>query len=205
MDQEAEALNALFDEGLQTLHFRKPDYDKANFEGALKAIKPKYLKRVVIHSHYELIDRYNLKGIHFPEKILADLEDASGAIKKLQSKGMTVSASFHSIDRLYKNSYPLDYVFLSPIFESISKPGYKSEMDLKELSAFIASAKKKPKVIALGGVETDKVPELIKAGFDGFAILGSLWNKYRISTNIDTLKEKYRDFVNLTKAHAGQA
>ena len=61
-----------------------------------------------------------------------------------------------------------DYVTLSPIFDSISKQGYKSAFKLMELKNKI----KGKKVVALGGVTPDKFSYLKSIGFKGAALLG---------------------------------
>jgi thiamine-phosphate pyrophosphorylase len=67
----------------------------------------------------------------------------------------------------------IDYVTLSPIYNSISKPGYNSSFDL--FDAQLLSALKRQKVIALGGVTPDKFQQLHDAGFAGAALLGYVW------------------------------
>ena len=193
---EAEAINMLCEEGLQIFHFRKPQCDKASLEQALKLIKPGFVKRMVIHSHHELINKYNLRGIHFPERSLAEIGDAAVAIKKLQKKSMTVSTSFHSIKQLSENNYPFDYVFLSPVFNSISKPDYRSSIDLGQFTSFISSVSKRPAVIALGGIDINKIETVRNAKFDGFALLGVIWSEFKITNDIDKLKADYVRIVN---------
>lgn len=67
------------------------------------------------------------------------------------------------------------YCFLSPVFDSISKQGYKANFDKEELKNFLKKDRN-IKVIALGGVTKENYSELIGLGFDGGAFLGSVWN-----------------------------
>ena len=70
-----------------------------------------------------------------------------------------------------------DYVFLSPIFDSISKIGYESAFDDAEvLTAFLANSKQR--VIAFGGVDADRIAICEELGFRGYAMLGDIWKKY---------------------------
>ncbi len=78
----------------------------------------------------------------------------------------------HSIEQL-DQSENFDYVTLSPIFDSISKPGYKSAFNLENISRYIRGKK----VVALGGVTPDKFPALRDAGFFGAAMLGHFWQQ----------------------------
>ena len=68
-----------------------------------------------------------------------------------------------------------DYCFLSPIYDSISKVGYKSNFEKKELHEAKQSGILTDKCIALGGVTPKHIPELIEMGFGGAAFLGYAW------------------------------
>ena len=85
---------------------------------------------------------------------------------------------FHSLKELedYKEKY--EYAFLSPIFDSISKVGYKSNFDLQELKRKfpLLSGEGQGGVIALGGIDESKIETCRQLGFAGVAVLGALWN-----------------------------
>ena len=69
----------------------------------------------------------------------------------------------------------LDYCFISPIFDSISKPGYQAAaLDAQQLQAAL-SRPGRPRVIGLGGVTADLVPQVHAMGLDGVAVIGSVW------------------------------
>ncbi|GHV12504.1 thiamine phosphate synthase [Fibrobacterales bacterium] len=72
-----------------------------------------------------------------------------------------------------------DMILLSPVFDSISKEGYKSKFSREELKNGIADWRKlnkTTKIYALGGVDDENIKELPELGFDGAAILGAVWN-----------------------------
>lgn len=87
------------------------------------------------------------------------------------------NGSCHSFEEVEVLEGKLKYCFLSPIFDSISKEGYKAKFEAEELKQFL-KRDRKIKVIALGGVTNDNYLKLIKLGFDGAAFLGSVWSKY---------------------------
>ena len=90
--------------------------------------------------------------------------------KELQTKSLTLSSSFHSMENLRQADGIFDYVFLSPVFDSISKPGYVSSCVLQ-----VEYKLKTTKVIALGGIQANNISEAKKLGFDGVAALGAIW------------------------------
>lgn len=85
--------------------------------------------------------------------------------------------SCHSFDEVIKIDGKVEYCFLSPIFDSISKEGYQSNFDKLELKEFLRKDRK-IKVIALGGLTEVNYTEILELGFDGGAFLGSVWKKY---------------------------
>jgi nanoRNase/pAp phosphatase (c-di-AMP/oligoRNAs hydrolase) len=74
-----------------------------------------------------------------------------------------------------KNEY--DYLFLSPIFDSISKNGYKSIYTNDDLQEASKLGIIDDKVIALGGVTLDKIEYLRKLHFGGVAMIGGIYNR----------------------------
>jgi thiamine-phosphate pyrophosphorylase len=66
----------------------------------------------------------------------------------------------------------VDYVLAGPAFETASKPGYGPELGRKGLSA-IARAARVP-VLAIGGINTARVADLIAEGAAGVGVMGSV-------------------------------
>ena len=62
--EEDKIITALFEEGLDTLHLRKPGTAPMFAERLLTLIPEQYHKRIVVHGHFYLKEEYKLKGIH---------------------------------------------------------------------------------------------------------------------------------------------
>ena len=69
------------------------------------------------------------------------------------------------------------YVFLSPIFDSISKKGYKHSFSNKDLEEAGINGIINERVVALGGVTPEYIPQLRAWNFGGAAFLGDVWNR----------------------------
>ena len=65
----------------------------------------------------------------------------------------------------------IDYAFLSPFFDSISKEGYKSNQQLWH----IAKGVNRKKSVALGGIEAKNIAKIQSLGMKGAAVLGAVW------------------------------
>ena len=81
--------------------------------------------------------------------------------------------SLHSLQELQLGLSGMDYVFLSPIFDSISKQGYSAAFEAEALAVALQTAK--CPVIALGGISPQNIPIAASLGFSGVAALGSIW------------------------------
>ncbi len=161
-------LEQMFRGGLETFHLRKPDWDLDKTAEFLDRLDAQYHGQVVLHDHYELTQRYKVRGVHLNERNKDKWDDyLTGPLQR--------SASFHSPEEL--ESMPdmnCSYVFLSPVFPSISKAGYIPRYTEDELAAGLASTD--IPVIALGGITPEKVYRCRKMGFAGVAVLGGIWN-----------------------------
>ena len=166
---ETSLVNSLFFHGLGKLHLRKPGAGKEMLSDWIREIRPEYRKRIVLHDHHDLAREFSLGGIH--------LNGRNPEVPEwLDRKEFTVSRSCHSIQEIRENLAECDYLFLSPVFDSISKEGYGAAFSREELEEARSCGLLSDNVYALGGVSLDKLPELLTYGFYGAAILGDLWN-----------------------------
>jgi thiamine-phosphate pyrophosphorylase len=166
--EEDKIITTLFDEGLDILHLRKPDTAPVYAERLLTLIPEKYHKRIVVHDHFYLKEEYKLKGIHLSHRNPLIPDNYTGH----------VSASCHTFDEVMADKKMCDYVFLSPIFDSISKEGYASAFTSESIREAAEKGIIDKRVIALGGVDENNLLQVKDFGFGGAAILGGLWNKF---------------------------
>lgn len=151
----------LIDAGFDYVHIRKPALQKNEMQQFIESIPTRYYNRLKLHDHFDLADKYDLAGIHLNSRN----RTAPTGFQKHVSKSCHAIEELRDIDRF-------EYVFLSPIFDSISKQGYKarfSKDELEDSSNLISE-----KVMALGGVADKHIPYLQKIGFGGCALLGYL-------------------------------
>ncbi|MCI8998027.1 MAG: thiamine phosphate synthase [Muribaculaceae bacterium] len=162
---EAHSVLAILDNGWDRVHLRHPGASRRDMINLIERIPQKYHSRLVLHGHFDLVFEFNLGGLHLNNRCPTPPPLFHG----------NISQSCHSIEEVKKcASLPskYSYVTLSPIFDSISKKGYKSGFDINSLEK-LSEISSLP-VIALGGVTFERLPELSRYNFSGFAMLGSL-------------------------------
>jgi len=166
---EINILNQLFEAGLEYFHLRKPDKNFEEHCDYLNQIDEKYHNKIVVHLFHELVNKFNIKGIHFQEQKRRDVLDVpSDYFKDLSMDGKTISSSFHEPEELINADFEFDYHLLSPVFSSISKKGYEGKgFDVNHITK---------KVIGMGGVTTNNLEEFSQLGFKGVGVLGGVWN-----------------------------
>ncbi len=175
MPNETGIANSLFAAGLQRLHVRKYGASEAQLTQYISTIHPQFRQRIVIHSHFHLLHDLGLGGIHLntATRLAPTLSSITHGIP-----AKVTSTSFHSWQEITENTIPYRYVFISPVFNSISKPGYLAGIDRSQLSAVKAQQNASgtaPAIYALGGIDQTNIITLKNEGFDGAALLGSIW------------------------------
>lgn len=162
---EVSAICRLLDNGVDTIHIRKPHWDEHQCRALIEEIPPHYRCQLVVHQYFELCGEYHLQGIHLNRRH-PDLPS--------RHRG-TISCSCHSLQEVVAQKPRMNYLFLSPIFDSISKQGYCSNFSIELLREAQAEGIIDNKVIALGGVTPRKQPLLESLGFGGYAMMGAVW------------------------------
>lgn len=182
---EITILNQLFQEGLEYYHLRKPNKDYKAHCDYLNAIDSKYHNKIMVHYHHELVNEFNLKGIHFQEQKRIDNIDNPGQyFKGLQMFGKTISSSFHEPKDLENCHFEFDYHLLSPVFSSISKAGMSGRgFNVTSIDKII---------LGMGGVSTDNLSEFEKLGFKGVGVLGGIWNSDSPIANFKKMMQYYK-------------
>lgn len=174
---EAERIIQLLSGGAADIvHIRKPLLDKLDrlaaldildkLERLIRALPASLYNRLVLHDGHQLAVKYGLRGVHLNSRNPQPPEGFKGA----------VSISCHSLAELAEaRKQPYAYMSLSPIFDSISKPGYHSAFTVQQIAEARRQGLIDQRVMALGGVTFDKINDVLEMGFGGAMILGDAW------------------------------
>ncbi len=184
IEDEIAILTQLFEAGLEYYHLRKPTKDYEMLRGYLNQIDSKYHNRIVVHSYHELVNEFNLKGIHFQEQERKDkLEIPGRYFKNLEMYGKTISSSFHEPEDVLHCDFEFDYHLLSPVFTSLSKSGYEGRgFDVNTIDKTI---------IGMGGVTADNCKAFKTLGYKGVGVLGGVWNSMNPVEDFGKIKSNF--------------
>ena len=164
---EAVFIDKLFSQGLDLLHLRKPEASLEAYKRLLLQIPKHWYSRIVLHEHFALAEKFGLHGIHLNRRCSQVPDSFRGSI----------SCSCHTLEEVKKQKASKDYVFLSPIFDSISKVGYHAAFSPTLLKQAAVENVIDEKVIALGGITAKNIPLVKEWHFGGVALLGDIWKR----------------------------
>jgi len=170
---DLEVLHNLFAAGLDLVYLRTNLVNDVNWVRIIAKINPTFSDRIIIPA--------SSRAFGLKSKLIGHWKEAA---RKEHQPDMFLSDKVYSTSVHYLTDI-LDlpacfrYVFYSPVFPSISKPGYNPQIDLVTLKQDVIKLCEKkaelPQIIALGGIQAENVKEVKDAGFDGVALMGALW------------------------------
>jgi thiamine-phosphate pyrophosphorylase len=170
IDNEHEIINNLFAEGMDRFHLRKPSDSKEKIKALLNKINPQYYSKIALHQFHEMAEEFGITRLHYKKKVRRKAKEEE--LIKNKQKGYLLSTSVHSIKSYSRLLQYYDYTFMGPVFNSISKTGYMDgfwkDMDITDDKGAI-------KMIAIGGVTSENMDKVYRMGFDGVAVLGTIW------------------------------
>lgn len=177
---EATLVEMILQEGWDYVHLRHPLATIREVKGVIEAIPQRWHSKLKLHGHFELINEFNLGGVHLNHRCPAVPKNYRGK----------VSCSCHTMSDV-RCANGFEYVTLSPVFDSISKTNYKGMGE-----KFSLDDKGGTRVLALGGITPGNAETALAMGFDGIAVLGYLFQPSGCQ-GIDEFSRRLREFNNL--------
>jgi thiamine-phosphate pyrophosphorylase len=176
IEDEHKIITQLFEAGLGTLHVRKPRLRTKQLIEYLDKIPHQFHNRIIVHSHHNLASKYNLLGVHYTRLHLEPNFRNWWREKKLSfiKRKLIRTSSHNKLASLYdERDIEYDYVFLSPIFDSITG---KYQSGFYEDSIKAAVQKTGLKIVARGGIDITRIEKVNELGLYGLALYSCLWN-----------------------------
>lgn len=167
VERESYYIEKFLNEGADYFHIRKPALPSSEVETLIKKIPENLLPKISIHNNYHLLGKYDIGGIHFTSKSKHLLNDYKNSL-------LRKSISCHSFEEIIELPSYIDYTFLSPVFNSISKENYSGKFNSEETKNFL-SRKFDFEIVALGGISNNNIEKTVQLGFKNAAVLGAIW------------------------------
>lgn len=161
---EGDAIARLLKSGRFThVHLRHPSATRREMLRLIESVPQPLHNRLRLHGHFDLVLEFNLGGLHLNSRCPEPLSGYSGSL----------SRSCHTIDEVIQSAETerFEYVTLSPVFDSLSKPGYNGIFADANLSPL---TRLPLKVVALGGITPSRLTLLSQMPFAGYAMLGAV-------------------------------
>lgn len=167
IDGEAAFIRRLLANGIDIVHLRKPEANIDYCRVLLGELTDAERARIVVHDYYTLYEEFALRGVHQNRKIVHLPKEYRGSRTR----------SCHSFEEVVRYRDECDYLFLSPIFDSISKEEYCHQFSHEELQQAAREGIIDNRVVALGGVTPDKIAYLESLNFGGVAMSGAIFRQ----------------------------
>lgn len=164
----ADILGVAFAAGCRWASVREKDLpvpDQIALARGLLPIARQFSARLTLHGDAAAAQSAGVDGVH-----LAAGGDSAAARSMLGPEAL-IGLSVHTPAEA-ASAGAADYTIAGPAYETASKPGYGPALNASGISAI---AKRSPvPVIAVGGIRTSNLSEIIKAGAAGIAVMGGI-------------------------------
>jgi len=166
----ADIVSAAVEAGCRWISLREkdlPDDEQVPLARSLAAAAHRHGARFTVHGEAELAKLAAADGVH-----LSSGRDP-GAARGLVGPERLVGVSIHTVTEAEAiDPSAVDYALAGPAFETISKPGYGPEIGRLGLGDIVRAAP--VPILAIGGINTVRVGEVIAAGCAGVAVMGGV-------------------------------
>jgi thiamine-phosphate pyrophosphorylase len=143
-----------------------PPAERRNLLAALATLGRRFGAIVMAHEDIEAVAAAGAAGVHLPGS-------GDPRMARLLLPGALIGASAHSApEAAALIRAGADYVTVSPVFLTASKPGYGPALGLDGLARIVAEIP--GPVVALGGITPDNAAPCRGAGAHGVAVMGEV-------------------------------
>lgn len=123
--------------------------------------------RIIVNGDIDTAVMCGADGVH-----LQSLDAIAGARATLGPDALVGYSAHSGAEAVAAGDYGADYVLLSPVFETPSKPGYGPPLGVDQLGRACRDAT--VPILALAGVTPSRVARCMAAGAAGIAVMGSV-------------------------------
>jgi thiamine-phosphate pyrophosphorylase len=164
-----EVAEAAFRGGCRWFSLREKDLpptERRDLLRALVALGHRHGATIIAHEDLAAVVATGADGVHLPGG------GDPAAARRLLPAGLVGVSAHTSEEAAAQLEAGADYVTLSPIFLTLSKPGYGPAVGLDRLAA--AARPAAGPIVALGGIDDRNIAACLAAGAQGIAVMGEV-------------------------------
>jgi thiamine-phosphate pyrophosphorylase len=166
----AEIVAAAMAAGCRWVSLREKDLPEDEQVPLLRALLPlarRHGAKLMVHGEAALAKLAGADGVHLPSG------SDPVAARALIGPAKLLGVSIHTVGEAEAiDPAVVDYALAGPAFETVSKPGYGPEIGRKGLVEMTRAAR--VPLLAIGGINTLRIAEVIAAGCAGVAVMGGV-------------------------------
>ena len=123
---------------------------------------------LILNDRVDLVLALNLDGVHLRANSLS-----ISVVRKLIGPNRLIGISTHSVEEVQRANHDgADYIIFGPIFDTPSKRSFGSPLGLDVLAD--ACRNSMVPIFAIGGITSERVCDVRRAGVHGVAVIGAL-------------------------------
>ena len=168
-----EQVDLLIDSGAMLIQLREKTDSPLRFfkqaESAVRVARDRGAK-IIINDRVDIALALKADGVHLGQE---DLGPA--AARRILGANAIIGFSTHSLEQArLAAQLPVDYVAIGPIFSTSTKPSTNRPVGLDGLARLREALGGVP-LVAIGGITSENIAAVIKAGADVVAVIGDIW------------------------------
>jgi thiamine-phosphate pyrophosphorylase len=130
---------------------------------------------LILNDRVDLVLALNLDGVHLRANSLP-----VSVVRRLIGPNRLIGISTHSVEDVQRANYDgADYIIFGPIFDTPSKRSFGAPLGLKVLAEVCRNSM--VPIFAIGGITSERVRDVRRAGAHGVAVIGALLTSADIS------------------------
>jgi thiamine-phosphate pyrophosphorylase len=148
---------------------RATDRQALAWAAAIRALCRAHGVLFFVNDRFDLALAAGADGVHLGQQDLPP-----GRLPAAARARLRVGRSTHDLGELAAaRAEGVDYLAFGPVFASSSKPGAGQARGLEALAAAVRAAAPLP-LVAIGGIDAERIPQLVRAGAAGVAVIGAV-------------------------------
>ena len=164
-----DVVHAALDGGVRAVQLREKDLEGRELYALaerLRALTLRYQAHLLVNDRLDVALAVEADGVHLGQHSFA-VKDA----RRLLGAGKLIGVSTHSQHEITA-AQRADFIVFGPVYYTHSKAAYGEPQGLDRLRAAVAHST--VPVFAIGGIKTERVPEVLETGTHGIAMISAI-------------------------------